>query len=68
MRGASIAALNNEALAKALEALAGAIARKATEKALYCWYACVENKPGSRSSALSPIPLGTPISTVIRLK
>jgi dsRNA-specific ribonuclease len=41
IRGINIAALNNEALAKIIEAMVGSITRKATEKTTYCWFACV---------------------------
>jgi len=51
IRGFNIAALNNEALAKAIEALVGTAVRKAVEKVTYCWYACVVNQDAMRSFA-----------------
>lgn len=41
VRGLNIAALNNEAIAKLLEALAGATARKVAEKGGWCYYYAV---------------------------
>ena len=41
VRGAGLAALNNEALANVVETLVGVTLRKGTEKILWCWYACV---------------------------
>jgi hypothetical protein len=45
IRGASIAALNNESLANTLTTIAGTAARKVTERAVWCYYAAVGPSP-----------------------
>ena len=64
VRGGSFLSLNNEAVAKAIEALAGTTARKATEKAMYCWYACVVNEErGAAKADLETTAPGDTLST-----
>lgn len=40
IRGISVIALNNEALATVIETAVGLAVRKTTETIMYCWYAC----------------------------
>ncbi len=51
IRGLNVAALNNEALAKIVEAMVAVTARKVTEKVTYCWYAC----GGTGTEAQTPL-------------
>ena len=44
IRGISVIALNNEALATVIETAVGLAVRKTTETTLYCWYACGPTK------------------------
>lgn len=44
IRGISVVALNNEALATVIETAVGLAVRKTTETTLYCWYACGPTK------------------------
>jgi hypothetical protein len=64
IRGASIAALNNEAVANTLTTMAGTTARKVTERVVWCYYAVIDPKAlpqvddtGPRSSKTVAFPL-----------
>jgi hypothetical protein len=53
IRGGSVAALNNEAVANALAAAAGTTARKMTERVTWCYYAVVPQTALSSAAAVA---------------
>lgn len=55
IRGASWVSLNNEALAKLIETAVGVVARKATEKVAWCYYACTA-PTAPLADAVAPVP------------
>jgi hypothetical protein len=56
VRGLGFVALNNEALATAVETAVGVAARKHTEKVLWCWTACGLNASPTGDGQSSPMP------------
>jgi hypothetical protein len=54
IRGANIAALNNEALANTLTKIASTTARKVTERVTWCYYAVIGPQPASGSENAVP--------------
>lgn len=56
VRGLGIVALNNEALATAIETAVGVAARKHTEKIMWCWTACRLNEPPAAGDASPMVP------------
>lgn len=61
VRGLGIVALNNEAIAAAIETAVGVAARKHTEKVLWCWTACELNSSKTTSDAAMTLPDETSI-------
>jgi len=55
IRGIGPVALNNESIAKLLEALMGVVSRKATEKVAWCWHASREHGQPMRADAIAPL-------------
>jgi hypothetical protein len=56
IRGANIAALNNEALANTLTMIAATTARKVTERVTWCYYAVVGPQPEGSLAPLNSSP------------
>lgn len=54
IRGAGPVALNNEALASAIEALIGATAKKTSEKVTWCFYASLSQEEAQPSATVKP--------------
>jgi len=57
IRGISLAALNNEAVANTITTIAGTTARKVTERAAWCYYAVVGPAASGSASATYARPL-----------
>lgn len=56
IRGIGLVALNNEAIATAIETAVGVAARKHTEKVLWCWVACGLNGGKTAHDASMTLP------------
>lgn len=56
IRGLGLVALNNEALATAIETAVGVAVRKHTEKVLWCWAACELNVSPQKDGADVAVP------------
>src|SRR5882672_11569118 len=56
IRGANIAALNNEALANSLSMIAATTARKVTERVTWCYYAVIGPQPTKTLDAQNSAP------------
>jgi hypothetical protein len=68
IRGISVIALNNEALATVIETAVGLAVRKTTETAMYCWYACGPTKADPKAlAAPQPDENSDSIKLTIRL-
>jgi hypothetical protein len=65
IRGMGLVALNNEALATAIETAVGVAVRKHTEKVLWCWAACDLNGAPQRDDMDVTIPDEVNVDVVI---
>lgn len=65
VRGLGVVALNNEALATAIETAIGVAARKHVEKVLWCWAACGLNAGKTTTDAAMTLPNVAPVDITI---